>query len=114
MSQSILTWYQSLTNPLRQDTYIPPKRPYSFEALLSDILVFAANMLVENGRLGLWMPTANDEEIELAIPEHPALAVESACVQPFHKCKSHIMSQHFQQLRLLDCPVNNNGLLLTA
>ncbi|MCJ1436299.1 hypothetical protein MMC27_005677 [Xylographa pallens] len=75
-----------------QDTYIPPKRPYSFEALLSDILVFATNMLVENGRLGLWMPTANDEEIELAIPEHPALAIESACVQPFHKWSRRLLT----------------------
>ncbi|MCJ1383127.1 hypothetical protein MMC17_006240 [Xylographa soralifera] len=75
-----------------QDKYIPPKRPYSFEALLSDILEFAANMLVENGRLGLWMPTANDEEIELAIPEHPALEVESACVQPFHKWSRRLLT----------------------
>ncbi|MCJ1399842.1 hypothetical protein MMC11_003045 [Xylographa trunciseda] len=75
-----------------QDKYIPPKRPYSFEALLSDILVFAANMLVENGRLGLWMPTANDEEIEFAIPEHPALEVVSTCVQPFNKWSRRLLT----------------------
>ena len=44
-------------------------------------------MLVEDGRLGLWMPTANDEDIEMAVPEHEALAVVSICVQPFNKCK---------------------------
>lgn len=74
--------------PSRQDKYIPPKRPYSFEALLSDILAFAANMLVEDGRLGMWMPTANEEEVELVVPEHAALEVVSVCVQPFNKCES--------------------------
>ncbi|MCJ1387528.1 hypothetical protein MMC18_000371 [Xylographa bjoerkii] len=75
-----------------QDKYIPPKRPYSFEALLFDILAFAANMLAENGRLGLWMPTANDEDIELAIPEHPALELVSTCVQPFHKWSRRLLT----------------------
>ena len=37
------------------------------------------------------MPTANDEEIELAIPEHPVLEVVSVCVQPFNKCKHQIL-----------------------
>ena len=73
--------------PYRQDKYIPPKRPYSFEALLSDILGFAANTLVEDGRLGMWMPTANEEEVELVIPEHEALELVSVCVQPFNKCE---------------------------
>lgn len=74
----------------RRDKYIPPKRPYSFEALLSDVLEFAGSMLVEDGRLGLWMPTANDEEVELEIPAHAALEVVSVCVQPFNKCESEI------------------------
>lgn len=76
--------------PCRQDKYIPPKRPYSFEALLCDILAFAANMLVEDGRLGMWMPTANEEEVELVVPEHAALEVVSMCVQPFNKCESFL------------------------
>lgn len=71
----------------RQDKYIPPKKPYSFEAMLDDILEFASLFLVDNGRLSLWMPTANDEEIELAIPTHHCLEVVSVCVQPFNKCK---------------------------
>ncbi|KAL8668920.1 MAG: hypothetical protein Q9224_007767, partial [Gallowayella concinna] len=60
-----------------QDKYIPPKKPYSFAAMLEDILAFAAMFLVEGGRLALWMPTANDEdeEVELGIPIHPCLDV---------------------------------------
>lgn len=71
----------------RQEGYIPPKKPYSFEAMLDDILDLAAVMLVENGRLSIWMPTANDEDIELAVPAHPSLEVVSICVQAFNKCE---------------------------
>jgi tRNA G10 N-methylase Trm11 len=57
--------------------------------MLVDIVNFAACMLVDNGRLSFWMPTANDEDQELAIPSHPALEMTSNCVQVFHKCMSH-------------------------
>lgn len=55
--------------------------------MLDDILNFAAVSLVDEGRLSLWMPTANDEEVELGIPMHPCLEVVSVCVQAFNKCK---------------------------
>lgn len=35
----------------------------------------------------MWMPTANDEDIELAIPTHPGLKLRSVCVQAFNKCE---------------------------
>ena len=76
----------------RQDDHIPPKKPYSFEAMLNDILEFAAVSLVDEGRLSLWMPTANDEEVEFGIPSHPCLEVVSICVQAFNKCKSYAAS----------------------
>jgi len=56
--------------------------------MLQDVLDFAALMLVDGGRLSMWMPTANDEDIELAIPAHPGLKVVSVCVQNFNKCRS--------------------------
>ena len=55
--------------------------------MLDDILEFAAISLVDGGRLSFWMPTANDEQIELAVPMHPCLEVISVCVQAFNKCK---------------------------
>ncbi|KAL4862699.1 hypothetical protein BDV12DRAFT_190209 [Aspergillus spectabilis] len=63
--------------------YIPPKKPYGFEAMLNDILAFAARTLITDGRLSMWMPTANDEEVELSIPMHENLEVLSVSVQPF-------------------------------
>ncbi len=72
----------------RQPDFIPPKKPYSFIAMLNDILHFAALTLVNNGRLCLWMPTANDVLEELDIPSHPCLELRSVCVQTFNKCKS--------------------------
>ncbi|KAF1951480.1 tRNA guanosine-2'-O-methyltransferase [Byssothecium circinans] len=76
----------------KESTYIPPKRPYSFTAILDDILAFAAATLVENGRLSMWMPTANDEDIELAIPVHPCLDIVSVCVQPFNKWSRRLLT----------------------
>ncbi|RAK91501.1 SIR2-domain-containing protein [Aspergillus costaricaensis CBS 115574] len=64
--------------------YIAPKKPYGFEAMLNDILNFAVRSLVTNGRLAMWMPTANDEEVELAVPMHPNLEVVNVSVQPFY------------------------------
>lgn len=77
-----------LTCPCRRAEYIPPKRPYSFEAMLNDILDFAALSLVDNGRVSFWMPTANDEDVKLGIPTHSWLEIVSCCVQVFTKCKS--------------------------
>lgn len=69
-----------------QDKYIPPKKAYSFEAMLVDLLDLAVELLVDEGRLSLWMPTANDEDVELGIPSHPCLQLVSVCVQTFNKC----------------------------
>lgn len=72
----------------RDPTFIPPKQPYSFLALLNDLLCFAADTLVDNGRLSFWMPTANDEAQEIPVPTHPCLALISVCTQVFNKCRS--------------------------
>lgn len=57
-------------------------------AMLDDILQFSAQTLVDYGRLSFWMPTANDEEQEIAIPSHPYMEVVVVCTQPFNKCMS--------------------------
>jgi len=72
--------------------YIPPKRPYSFTAILDDILDFAVATLVDNARLSMWMPTANDEDVELVIPTHPCLEIISVCVQPFNKWSRRLLT----------------------
>ncbi|KAF2276027.1 tRNA guanosine-2'-O-methyltransferase [Westerdykella ornata] len=76
----------------KDPTYIPPKRPYSFMALLDDILAFAAITLVEGGRLSMWMPTANDEDVELIIPTNPFLELVSVCVQPFNRWSRRLLT----------------------
>jgi tRNA (guanine10-N2)-methyltransferase len=82
--------------------YIPPKRPYSFTALLDDILAFAVATLVDDGRLSMWMPTANDEDIELIIPTHPCLKLESVCVQAFNKWSRRLLT--YRRLRESEVP----------
>ncbi|KAJ4990001.1 RNA methylase family protein [Stagonosporopsis vannaccii] len=72
--------------------YIPPKRPYSFTALLDDILAFAAVTLVPNGTLSMWMPTANDADVALIIPSHPCLELRSVCVQAFNKWSRRLLT----------------------
>lgn len=56
-------------------------------AILDDILVFAVETLVDNGRLSFWMPTANEEEQQIPAPNHPKLEIVANCVQVFNKCK---------------------------
>ena len=75
-----------LTPRCRLPDFVPPKRPYSFLAMLDDILDFASETLVDHGRLSFWMPTANDEEQEIPVPEHPCLEIVAVCVQVFNKC----------------------------
>ena len=75
-----------------EPNYIPPKRPYSFTAILDDILDFAVATLVDDGRLSMWMPTANDEDVELVVPTHPCLEIVSICVQPFNKWSRRLLT----------------------
>ncbi|KAF3481467.1 tRNA guanosine-2'-O-methyltransferase TRM11 [Arthroderma uncinatum] len=75
----------------KRDDYIHPKRPYGFEAMLDDILEFAAHTLVVNGRLSLWMPTANEDEVEFEIPSNPCLEHLDSCVQPFNKWSRRLL-----------------------
>jgi tRNA (guanine10-N2)-methyltransferase len=56
--------------------------------MIDDLLHFAAEMVVDDGRLAMWMPTANDEDVELAIPQNPYFELVSSCVQIFNKCAS--------------------------
>ncbi|KAL5332928.1 hypothetical protein BJX70DRAFT_392585 [Aspergillus crustosus] len=72
--------------------YIAPKKPYGFEAMLNDILAFAARTLIPDGRLSMWMPTSNDEEVELSIPMHENLEVVSVSVQPFNSWSRRLIT----------------------
>ncbi|KAI4646208.1 uncharacterized protein J4E79_010717 [Alternaria viburni] len=83
---------QSHQDQFKEPGYIPPKRPYSFTALLDDILAFAVATLVPDGRISMWMPTANDEDIELIIPSHPCLELTSVCVQAFNKWSRRLLT----------------------
>ncbi|KAK2737168.1 hypothetical protein FQN57_000425 [Myotisia sp. PD_48] len=75
-----------------RDDFVHPKRPYSFEAMLDDILEFAARMLVSNGRISFWMPTANDDDVALEIPGNPHLELISVCIQPFNKWSRRLLT----------------------
>jgi tRNA G10 N-methylase Trm11 len=77
-----------LTISLSRPGYIAPKKAYSFDAMIEDLLDFAALTLVDGGRLSMWMPTANDDDIEIAIPQHQCMKLISVCVQEFNKCES--------------------------
>ena len=66
-------------------SYIAPKKPYSFDKMIANILTFAAETLVDHGRLALWMPTANDRDDEIGVPRHGELELLHVCTQPFNK-----------------------------
>jgi len=75
---------------LRPD-YVPPKKPYSFLAMLDDILQFSVDHLAPGGRLCFWMPTANDDLSEFDVPSHPQLELISICVQEFNKWSRRLL-----------------------
>ena len=83
------------------ESYIPPKRAYSFVRMLDDILDFSASVLVDGGRLCMWMPVAGttadedgmeDADTEYAIPQHPALELVSECTQHFNKWSRRLLT----------------------
>ncbi|KAI0866315.1 S-adenosyl-L-methionine-dependent methyltransferase [Xylaria cubensis] len=92
----------------RDPAFIPPKKPYSFTAMLDDILNFATDMLVDNGRLSFWMPTANDEDQEIAVPTHPCLEVVVVCTQVFNKWSRRLITYR----RLPDSDIDVSALAL--
>ncbi|KAK7416137.1 hypothetical protein QQZ08_012114 [Neonectria magnoliae] len=87
--------------------YVPPKKPYSFLAMLDDILTFASESLVDEGRLSFWMPTANDEEQEIPVPTHPCLDIVAICVQPFNKWSRRLITYR----RMPDTQVSPDALM---
>ncbi|KAF2214714.1 hypothetical protein CERZMDRAFT_36311 [Cercospora zeae-maydis SCOH1-5] len=89
-----------------KDDYIPPRKPYSFLRMLDDILDFSSEMLVDGGRLSMWMPVAGSGEEELsedepqggatveeyATPQHPTLQLVSQCRQDFNKWSRRLLT----------------------
>ncbi|KAL5000521.1 hypothetical protein BDV10DRAFT_192824 [Aspergillus recurvatus] len=76
----------------RRPGYIPPKKPYGFEAMMNDILTFAARTLVTGGRLCMWMPTSGEEEGELSVPMQENLEVLSISIQPFNNWSRRLIT----------------------
>lgn len=96
----------------RDEGYIPPKRAYSFTAMLDDVLEFAAATLVVGGRLSMWMPTANDEDVELAIPTHGCLELVSVGVQAFNKWSRRLLT--YRKVARPQAQMTEGGRLGTA
>jgi len=72
--------------------FVAPKRPYSFNRMLDDILEFAARTLVDGGRLAFWMPCANEAmEEEFPVPQHAMLELKHVCVQSFNKWSRRLL-----------------------
>ncbi|KKY29125.1 putative rna methylase family protein [Phaeomoniella chlamydospora] len=90
--------------------YIAPKRPYAFTSMLDDILSFAANTLVDEGRLAFWMPVYHAEDDPdnsevipnsserdkghqaMDIPSHRDMELISVCVQEFNKWSRRLLT----------------------
>lgn len=75
---------------LRKD-YIQPKKSYSLDLLLDDLLEFSAQRLPLGGRLAFWMPVANDEDIPTLIPMHKNLELIYELVQDFNKWSRRLL-----------------------
>jgi tRNA (guanine10-N2)-methyltransferase len=54
--------------------------------MVDDILNFAACTLVDGARLSMWMPSANENDVDIEVPTHSHLKLMSVCTQAFNKC----------------------------
>ncbi|KAM3549060.1 hypothetical protein MY1884_008909 [Beauveria asiatica] len=90
--------------------FVPPKKPYSFMAILDDILVLAVETLIDNARLSFWMPTANEEDQQIPAPTHPSLEIVANCVQVFNKWSRRLITYR----RIPDDEVSNEALAAYA
>ncbi|TID29260.1 hypothetical protein CANINC_002056 [Pichia inconspicua] len=75
---------------LRRD-YIQPKKTYSLDLLLDDLLEFSSQRLEVGSRLCFWMPVANDEDIPTLIPQHKELELIYELVQDFNKWSRRLL-----------------------
>ncbi|KAG0678586.1 hypothetical protein C6P42_000402 [Pichia californica] len=75
---------------LRRD-YIQPKKMYSLDLLLDDLLQFSSERLEIGSRLCFWMPVANDEDIPTMIPQHKELELIYELVQDFYKWSRRLL-----------------------
>lgn len=75
---------------LRRD-YIQPKKTYSLDLLLDDLLEFSSERLDIGSRLCFWMPVANDEDIPTLIPQHKDFELIYELVQDFHKWSRRLL-----------------------
>ncbi|ODV85333.1 hypothetical protein CANARDRAFT_199428 [[Candida] arabinofermentans NRRL YB-2248] len=75
---------------LRRD-YVQPKKTYSLDLLLDDLLKFSGERLNIGGRLSFWMPVANDEDIPTLIPHHENLELTFNLVQDFNKWSRRLL-----------------------
>ena len=71
--------------------FVAPKRPYSFNRMLDDIMEFAARALVDGGRLAFWMPCANHADEEFPVPSHNMLELKHSCIQVFNKWSRRLL-----------------------
>ncbi|KAL5615678.1 hypothetical protein BROUX41_005710 [Berkeleyomyces rouxiae] len=76
----------------RAPNYHPPTKPYSFFAMLYDILIFASRTLTHKGRLSFWMPAVDESDVEYPIPMHPQLRLLSVCTQQFNKWSRRLIT----------------------
>ncbi|KAH3660542.1 hypothetical protein OGAPHI_007128 [Ogataea philodendri] len=75
---------------LRRD-FIQPKKNYSLDLLLDDLLQFASERLPVGGRLCFWMPVANDQYIPTLVPQHEKLELIYNLVQEFNKWSRRLL-----------------------
>ncbi|KAG4305308.1 hypothetical protein PORY_001478, partial [Pneumocystis oryctolagi] len=72
--------------------YIPPKKPYPFGDLIVDLMMFASDHLITQGRLVFWMPSIKEDEASVNIPQHPNLSLVANSVQCFGKWSRRLLT----------------------
>ncbi|KAG5519475.1 hypothetical protein PMAC_002102 [Pneumocystis sp. 'macacae'] len=75
-----------------QKDYIPPTKSYPFEILIMDLMRFASNHLLTQGRLVFWMPSITEDEANIDMPYHPNLLLVANSLQCFGKWSRRLLT----------------------
>eukprot|EP00062_Callorhinchus_milii_P013995 gi/632962680/ref/XP_007897456.1/ PREDICTED: tRNA (guanine(10)-N2)-methyltransferase homolog [Callorhinchus milii] len=86
------------------ENYVPVSMSYQLSDIFIDLLNFAAQCLVMNGRLVYWLPVYKPEYSEDVVPQHPCLKRISNCEQPFtsHTARRLITMEKVKEFEVKD------------
>lgn len=75
-----------------REGYLPPKKPYELSDLADDLLDYAAETLVDDGRLVFWLPTVNEDYSPVDLPRRNDMQLLANSTQNFGRWSRRLLT----------------------